>query len=126
LPQAPVLVEDRSGVDLREVVDYIQQGTPPGQPFFAYPVDPMLNVLTDRPNPTRFNHFLPGALTPTDQQQVIADLQQRRPRYIVWDHAFVFFWGTDPFYRPISDYIWQCYSQVKAVHLLLIMELTNC
>jgi hypothetical protein len=126
LPEAPVLVADRSGANLRAVVDYIQHGTPPGQPFFAYPVDPMFNVLADRPNPTRFNHFIPGALTPTDQQQVIADLQRSRPRYILWDHDFVTYWETDPYFRPISDYIWQCYSPVEAVNLLLILELTGC
>jgi hypothetical protein len=126
LERAAVLVHEPVAEDLRDAVAYVQQGTPPGEPFFAYPVDPLANVLTDRPNPTRFDHFLPGALTPENMHEVIASLEQARPRYILWDHAAVVFWGTDRPNRLLSDYIWRCYQQVAAFHLLLILERSTC
>jgi hypothetical protein len=126
LERAPVLVAQPLADDLRGVVDYIQQGTPPGQAFFAYPVDPLANVLVDRPNPTRFDHLMPGALSAGDLLQVVEALQSSRPRYILWDHAAVVFWNTDRPNRLLSDYIWRCYRQVATFHLFLILERASC
>jgi hypothetical protein len=126
LDGAPELVSQPLADDLRDAIRYVQRGTPPGAPFFAYPVDPLANVLADRPNPTRFDHFMPGALTATDMQQVIAGLDQARPRYVLWDHGAVVYWDTDRANRPLSDYIWRCYQQVATFHLLLILERTGC
>jgi hypothetical protein len=126
LNRATVLVSTPLVDDLRDMITYIQQGTPAGEPFFAYPVDPGANVLADRPNPTRFDHFMPGALTRDDMQQVIADLEQARPRYILWDHAGVVYWDTDLPNRPLSDYIWRCYQQVATFRLFLILERSGC
>jgi hypothetical protein len=80
LPRAPVLVPEHTASDLRALIIFVQEGTPPGEPFFAYPVAPMANVLADQPNPTRFDHFLPGALSDEDMHQVA------RPRFVLWDH----------------------------------------
>jgi hypothetical protein len=126
LPRADVMVQEPHAEDLRDAIHYVQSRTPPGAPLFAYPVDPLINVLADRPNPTRFDHFMPGALTPADMQQVVDSLEYSRPRYVVWDHAAVVFWNTDHPNRPLSDYIWRCYRQVAAFHLLLILARSAC
>jgi hypothetical protein len=125
LSRAPVLVPRPLAEDMRNVVSYVQAGTPPGQPLFAYPVDPLFNFLADRPSPTPFDHFLPGTLTPADLDQVIRDLQQARPRYVIWDHAAVLAWRTDPDNRPLSDYLWQCYREVAVFRLHLVLERTQ-
>jgi hypothetical protein len=119
---APVLVPRLSAQDMREVVTYVDDATPPGKPLFVYPVAPLLNFLADRPNPTRFDHFLPGTLTDQDFDQVIGDLQQARPRYVIWDDFGVHAWQTDPANRPLSDYIWNCYHEVAAFHPYLVLE----
>jgi hypothetical protein len=124
--RADVLVQPPMSEDVPEAVRFVQSRTPPGAPLFAYPVDPLLNVLADRPNPTRFDHFMPGALTPADMQQVVATLEDKRPQYVIWDHGAVVFWETDHPNRPLSDYIWRCYRQVATFHLLLILERTDC
>jgi hypothetical protein len=67
---APVQTAD----DLRATIDDIQQRTRPGEPIFVYPTSPLLYVLADRPNPTRFDHLNPGAATPGQIEQVVADL----------------------------------------------------
>jgi len=100
----------------------IQREVAPGQPIFALPSAAELYFLANRPNPTHFDHFLPGTLTDTDFQEVIADLQSGKPRYVVWDDFGVHVWHTDPADRPLSDYIWQCYHEVAAFNQYLVME----
>jgi hypothetical protein len=119
---APVLVPRVSGEDMRNVVNYLDAGTPPGSPIFVYPVAPLFYFLADRPNPTPFDHFLPGTLTSADFDEVIADLQAAKPRYVIWDDFGVHAWQTDPANRPLSDYIWSCYHEVTAFHPYLVLE----
>ena len=85
-------------------------------------LDPLFNFLVDRPNPTRFNHFIAGALTPADMQEVIRDLDRAKPRYILWDHGGVVYFQTDLTNRPLSDYIWGCYHRVASFTSYLILE----
>jgi hypothetical protein len=122
LQRAPVLVPRQMAEDIRGVVNYIQARTSPGESFFAYPVAPLFNFLADRPNPTRFDHFLPGTMSAADFAEVIAALERARPRYVLWDHNGVLIWETDPANRPLSDYIWRCYDQVAAFRLYLVLE----
>ncbi|HEX8967395.1 MAG TPA: hypothetical protein VF937_05915, partial [Chloroflexota bacterium] len=122
LPTAPVLVPRQQAEDIRAAVSYVQAGTPPGAPLFVYPVAPLFNFLAQRPNPTRFDHFLPGTLTAADFDQTIDELQHARPRYVLWDHHGVQVWGTDPANRPLSDYLWRCYAEVAAFRPYLVLE----
>ena len=117
-----ILVPYQVAVDTRGVVDFVVAGTPPGAPLFVYPAAPLLNVLADRPNPTRFDHFLPGTLTQADLQLTIDELEHSQPRYVVWDHRGVVVWQTDPANRLLSDYLWRCYRQVTAFGLYLVLE----
>jgi len=122
LERAPVRLPEHIAASIRGAVEHVQAGTPAGGPFFVYPVVPLLNFLADRPNPTRFNHFIAGALTPDDLQEVIADLERARPRYILWDHGGATYFKTDLTNRPLSDYIWGCYEQVANFTPYLILE----
>ncbi|MBO0880171.1 MAG: glycosyltransferase family 39 protein, partial [Mycobacterium sp.] len=126
LERAPVLVRPRTALEIGSTVAYIREHTAPGEPVFAYPMLPIVNFLADRPNPTRFSHFLPGALTPEDMAGVIASLEANPPRYVVWDHAGVIVWETDAANRPLSDYIWRCYSEVTSFGLVLVLERSSC
>jgi hypothetical protein len=122
LARAPVQMPEHLARSIRGVVEYVQAGTPPGDPFFVYPVDPLFYFLADRPNPTRFNHFIAGALTQSDLQAVIADLERRKPRYVLWDHGGVTYFKADLTNRELSDYIWGCYTQVANFTPHLILE----
>jgi hypothetical protein len=114
LARADVLVPRTTAEDTRGVIDFVHRQTPPGAPLFVYPAAPLLNFLAERPNPTHFDHFFPGTLNPSDFDTTIAELQAARPRYVIWDHRGVVVWGTEPANRPLSDYLWTCYSQVAA------------
>jgi hypothetical protein len=122
IASAPVMVPRLSGADMRDAVQYVDAGTPPGEPLFVYPVAPLFNFLADRPNPTRFDHFLPGTLTDDDFNEVIGELRQAKPHYVLWDDIGVHVWVTDPANRPLSDYIWDCYHEVAAFHPYLVLE----
>jgi hypothetical protein len=122
LDRAPVRVPEHIATGVRGAVRYVQDGTPPGAPFFAYPVDPLLNFLADRPNPTRFSHFIAGALTPADLDEVIRDLERAKPRYVLWDHGGTVYFKSELTNRALGDYIWGCYTQVANFTPYLILE----
>jgi len=126
LERAPVLAPRHIAESIRGAVDFLQAGTALGEPVFAYPAVPLFNFLADRPNPTRFDHFLPGALTPEDLAQVVASLEAARPRYVIWDHGGVVYWHTQTANAPLSDYIWRCYAQVANFTPYLILERREC
>jgi hypothetical protein len=122
LERAAVLAPENVAASIHDAVRFVQAGTSPGEPFFAYPVVPMFYFLAERPNPTHFNHFIPGALTPDDLQRVIRDLDASKPRYVLWDHGGVVYWGTEAADRHLSDYLWGCYEQVASFTPYLILE----
>jgi hypothetical protein len=126
LQRAPVLAAAQQANAVRGVVDFLRANTAPGEPLFAYPVDPLINFLVDRPNPTRFDHLMLGAMTLEDLDEAVRSLEAARPRYVLWDHAGVVFWHTDMPNRPLSDYIWRCYRQVATFDLFLILQRTEC
>jgi uncharacterized membrane protein len=119
---AGIMIPRSTAEDVRGVVGFVQAGTPPGEPLFVYPAAPLLNFLAERPSPSRFDHFFPGTLSQADLATVIGELEQARPRYMIWDHRGVVWWGTDPANRALSDYVWTCYEQVAAFHLFLVLE----
>lgn len=81
--------------DLRAVLRTIDDLTCPGAPIFVAPPrfdkvtvgDPLLYVLAQRTNPTRYDVIQPGvATTAKVQREMIADLRRTRPRVLVrWD-----------------------------------------
>lgn len=60
--------------EINATVADIDQLTAPGEPIFVYPTSPLLYVLADRPNPTRFDHLNPGSANPPQIDQLIGDL----------------------------------------------------
>jgi Dolichyl-phosphate-mannose-protein mannosyltransferase len=126
LERAQVLAPRHLVESVRGAVDFVRAGTAAGEPFFAYPAVPLFNFLADRPNPTRFGHFLPGALTPEDLVEVIGELETARPRYVLWDHGGVVYWHVETANTPLSDYIWRCYAQVASFTPYLILERRGC
>jgi hypothetical protein len=122
LERAPFLAPRQMAEAVRGAVTYVQAGTPPAEPFFAYPVAPLFNFLADRPNPTRFDHYLPGTLSAADFADVVRTLERTRPRYVLWDHLGVQRWDTAQANAALDDYIWRCYRQVAAFRFYLVLE----
>jgi hypothetical protein len=65
---------------------------PPGRPIFVAPPrfdrvrvgDPLLYVIADRPNPTRYDTMQPGVVTTAKvQREIVGDLKRARPAAVV-------------------------------------------
>lgn len=67
------------------VTRWVQLNTEPNEPVLFLPNDAAYYYLTDRPNPIRFvmGHQI---VSDAHRAEVLDDLRQRPPRYVVWDH----------------------------------------
>jgi hypothetical protein len=102
----------QTAADLQPTLDDIRQRSQPGEPIFVYPSSPLLYVLADRPNPTRFDHLNPGAASPQQVQQVIADLERANARVVVISDFWEAAWGDPGPNAALESWIAAHYSEV--------------
>jgi hypothetical protein len=77
---------------LRALIPYVRARAPGGAPVLVAPPrydrvrvgDPMLNVLLDRPNPTRYDVVQPGVVTTAKVQREMARDLRRAPVVVRW------------------------------------------
>jgi hypothetical protein len=101
-----------TAADIRSAVEDIRSRTRAAEPIFVYPSSPLLYVLADRPNPTRFDHLNPGAASPTDVQGVIATLQRADVRLVVISDFWEAAWGPPGPNVPLEDWLASHYVEV--------------
>ena len=99
-PLTPIELDVADGVKappvearaLEEVAGYVRRRVPPGRPIFvANPRhdlvragNPLVYVLVDRPNPTRYDVMQPGVVTTAGvQREIVRDLRQSRTELVV-------------------------------------------
>jgi hypothetical protein len=84
--------------DQEAAVAAIQGRVPAGAPIYVVPRrsdlvtagNPLLYVLADRPNPTRYDIEAPGVVTSAPvQREIVADLERTRPRVVIRDTSRV-------------------------------------
>jgi 4-amino-4-deoxy-L-arabinose transferase-like glycosyltransferase len=68
---------------------YLQEHTTPGEEIFAYPYSPRYYFLASTTNPTPFSVLVYNYNTPSQFQEVVRILDQRKVKYVVWDSKFV-------------------------------------
>lgn len=61
------VLNSRDASDLQEFVTAIKRNVAPGEPLFATGYVPLVNFMTDHPNPTRFNFMMPGGYYSLEQ-----------------------------------------------------------
>jgi hypothetical protein len=71
------------GQELVNLVDELKRTTRPGEPIFVYPTSPLIYVLAERPNPTRFDHLYPGTIPDAELEHVVATLEQKDVQTVV-------------------------------------------
>jgi hypothetical protein len=59
-----------------------------GEEIFAYPYCPMYYFLSATTNPTRYGGLVYNFNTPSQFEEVVRVLEQRRVRYVLWDTHF--------------------------------------
>jgi hypothetical protein len=109
---ADVQATEQTAADVNGLIGDIQQRTRPGEPIFVYPTSPLVYVLADRPNPTRFDHLNPGAATPQELRQVVADLQRSQTRLIVISDFWESVWGPSADNAMLEEWLNTHYTQV--------------
>jgi hypothetical protein len=105
LPSAEGLLVPQPGDQLRAVAEFVRFTTASGEPIFVYPSSPLLYVLTDRPNPTRYSHLYPGAAPPGELGGVMATLDRVPVRTIVVSDDALAFWGPPGDNAALEDYL---------------------
>jgi hypothetical protein len=87
-----VRVDAADATAIERLQRYVDARVPPGDPILVAPPrfdrvrvgDPLLYVLLDRPNPTRYDVMQPGVVTTADtQREIVADLRAARPAVVV-------------------------------------------
>jgi hypothetical protein len=76
------LVPQQQADMLERVVEYIHTHTEPDEYIFDFTNHAAYYFLTNRPNPTRY-YLAAYAATEEMQREVVADLQRRRPKYVL-------------------------------------------
>jgi hypothetical protein len=76
---------------LRDLLDELERDTAPGEAIFVYPSEPLVYVLADRPNPTRYSHVYPGLPTAV-VQQIVATLEQTNVMTVVVSDGWLDYW----------------------------------
>jgi hypothetical protein len=102
----------QTATDIQTTVDDIRARTDANEPIFVYPTSPLLYVLAARPNPTRFDHLNPGAATPADIDQVIADLQRAHVRIVVISDFWQAVWGPPGANEVLETWLSENFSEV--------------
>jgi hypothetical protein len=111
-----VVVSDEQAGTLQAVVGTVDSNTAPGEPIFVYPSSPLLYVMAERPNPTRFAHLYPGAASTDELARVIATLDQTPVRVVVVSYADLAFWGPAAENAPLEAYLSQNYRERARFH----------
>jgi 4-amino-4-deoxy-L-arabinose transferase-like glycosyltransferase len=70
------------------VLALLDEKVAPGEEIFAYPYCPMYYFLSVTMNPTRYGGLVYNFNTPSQFEEVIGVLGQRRVRYVLWDTTF--------------------------------------
>ena len=107
-----IVVADEQASGVVAAADYIRATTAPGEPIFVYPSSPLLYVMTERSNPTRFAHLYPGAASADALNGIIGALGQIPVRVVIVSEAALSFWGPAAANKPLEDYLARSYAEV--------------
>jgi len=68
-----------------EALDFLHRELAPGDDLFVYPYYPMYYFLSGTRNPTRFSFLLYHYNTEAQFHEVVASLERRKVKYVLWD-----------------------------------------
>jgi hypothetical protein len=109
---AGMTVSSGQASTLVAAAQFVAANSTPGQPIFVYPTSPLVYVLANRPNPTRFAHLYPGAATPSEVNAVIATLDRLPVQLVVVFESDLAYWGPPHENAPLETYLVDNYHQV--------------
>ena len=81
-----IYVPEPQANQVRAVVEFIQDNTDEGDYIYDFSSQPLYYFLANRNNPTRYV-FLHYSSTPGQQAEVIKDLKEKKPQYILFEDS---------------------------------------
>ena len=111
---AGIVTSQKQANSLIAAARFVASNTAPGEPIFVYPTSPLIYVMSDRPNATRFSHLYPGAASPSELQAVIQILGSRPVRLVVVSEADLLFWGPPAKNALLETYLTEHYHLVAS------------
>jgi hypothetical protein len=90
------------------VLDFVTTRVKPGEPIFVYPYAPIYYFLSGAKNPTPFSILMYHMNTDSQFRTVVACLESKKVRYVVWDRSFpTWVHKSFPAYRipPVGEQI---------------------
>jgi hypothetical protein len=126
LPHAQVLVTPEEAAGLREIGQFLDERTKPGDYILSIPGFQLVYFLFDRKNPTAFPHVRRAFDTPEEEASYIADIDRRGTRYILFSD-----WTLDVrhperrfsvYANTTMDWITEHYQPVKRIGGFLVLE----
>jgi hypothetical protein len=106
---AGMVTSQKQANSLIAAAQFVAGNTAPGEPIFVYPTSPLIYVMSDRPNPTRFSHLYPGAASSLELQEVIHILDARPVKLVVVSEADLAFWGPPAKNAALETYLTEHY-----------------
>lgn len=91
---------------------FVREATRPGEAIFVYPTSPLIYVLANRPNPTRFAHLYPGAATLAELNRVISTLDKTPVNVVVLSESDLAFWGPPNENGRLETYLVDNYHEI--------------
>jgi hypothetical protein len=89
---------------LHDLLEHLDASTAPGEPIFVYPSSPLLYVLANRPNPTRYSHIYPE-MREADERRLIDTLERARVKTVVTSDAWLAFWHANAGNPRLESYL---------------------
>jgi hypothetical protein len=124
-PRAGVLALPYVAQPLDALVEEIQSRTSPGESIFVFPATPMIYYLADRPNATRYNHFLTGLATIENERDAIRQIQNRSVRIVVVEPGFEYLWLRETDYPELRYFLrteFELSSQIGPYEIWLLRK----
>ena len=131
------LVPEQEARAVEGAVRAVRARVPPGEPIYVVPRhsdlvtagNPLLYVLAERPNPTRYDIQAPGVVTSAPvQREIVGDLERARPRVVVRDVSPVTAApepnaaGRSSDVTLLDDYLARTYRPVERHGALVLLE----
>ncbi len=110
------------------VADFLQQNLDPGEPFYDYSNMGLFHFLADRPCPTRYVQTTYAA-SRAAQEEVVAALEDQRPRYVTFPSGNMRKYDYDRILHPlrhplITRYLYRQYRPFTVIGdtILLVLQ----
>jgi hypothetical protein len=117
-----MVVSNKQASTLIAAAQFVAVNTTPGEAIFVYPTSPLVYVLADRRNETRFTHLYPGAASPAELNGVIATLDQIPINVVVVSESDLAFWGPPGKNAPLEAYLVGNFHQIARFGEYLVLH----